>query len=262
MLEARGGIAQAWLVATTLALQLHSLRNEDAGDPAAKLRRVGTLGYQGVELAGDQGMPASLWRDALRGAGLEVVGAHVPLDTLLGRFDPEASFHEAIGNPRIVVPDLTGEFHSTEGYCRAAVLFNHLARRLAPRGIQLLYHPHAFEFRELEDGRSGMDVLFAETDAELVGFEMDTCCIETAGFEAADYLRENATRVQIVHLREIRRRDGADAPIGQGDIDFAAVLAVARRHGWPLVVEYEGAGAFPAAKASADHLRDLMGVPA
>ncbi len=242
----------------SLALQLHSLREEDPGNPEAKLRRVRALGFQAVELAGTYGMPAKAWRAILDETGLGVIGAHVPWDVLNNRLDEEMEFHAAIGNPRIVAPSIPKELRALDGFARAAERLNAIGRRLASRGIGLLYHNHDFEFRELEDGRTGMDVLFAGTDPDLVGFEIDTGWTETAGADAAEFIRENASRVRALHLKEIRRRDGALVPIGQGDVDFAAIVTLALSHGWPLIVEYEGGAASPAVKMSADHIRHLM----
>lgn len=257
-LEARGALGQAGLVRTPLALQLHSLRDEDTGNPEGKLRRVRALGFQAVELAGTYGMPAKTWKAILDETGLDVVGAHVRLDTLASGLDEEIVFHSTIGNRRIVVPTLPQELRALDGFARAAERLNGLARRLAGHGLELLYHNHDFEFRELEDGRTGMDVLFAGTDPDLVGFEVDTGWTETAGADVVEFVRENATRIRALHLKEIRRRDGALVPIGQGDIDFAAIIPVALRHGWPMIVEYEGGAPSSAVKMSADHIRHLL----
>ncbi|HPA20346.1 MAG TPA: sugar phosphate isomerase/epimerase [Verrucomicrobiae bacterium] len=243
---------------TPLALQLHSLREEDTANPGGKLRRIRALGYQAIELAGSYGMPAREWKSILEETGLAVVGAHVPLDALTARFDEEADFHAAIGNRRIVVPTLPPEYRVLDGFVRAAELLGRLGQRLADRGLELLYHNHGYEFHEFDDGRTGMDVLFGGTDADRVGFEIDVGWVETAGADPADFLRENATRVRALHLKEIRHRDGALVPIGQGDVDFAAIIPLALHRHWPMIVEYEGGAASSAVKMSADHLRHLM----
>lgn len=243
---------------TPLALQLHSLREEDTDNPGGKLRRIRALGYRLIELAGYYGMPAQEWRYILDETGLTVVGAHVPLESLTRRFEEEVEFQHVIGNPRVVVPSLPQEYRVQDGFERAAQLLDRLGQRLSDHGIELLYHNHDFEFRVFDDGRTGMDILFGRTDVDHVGFEVDVGWTETAGSSAVEFLKENATRVRALHLKEIRRRDGALVPIGQGDIDFPAIIPLAIKNGWPMIVEYEGGAASSAVKMSADHIRRIL----
>ena len=56
---------------------------------------------------------------------------------------------------------------------------------------------------------------------------------------------------------QIRKRDNADVAAGQGDVDFQAILPVARRAGWPVIVEFEGDGAVESVRASAAYLKTL-----
>ena len=41
-----------------------------------------------------------------------------------------------------------------------------------------------------------------------------------------------------VHAKELRKKDTADVPVGLGDIDFKAIIPLAKQNGWPVVVEY------------------------
>ncbi len=243
---------------TPLALQLHSLREEDTDNPGGKLRRIRALGYQCIELAGRYDMPSKEWKRILEETGLAVVGAHVPLEDLVGRFDEEVEFHHAIGNTRIVVPAVPKDSRVYDGFVRSALVLEQLGQGLADNGLQLLYHNHDFEFREFDDGRTGMDILFGGTDPDHVGFEIDVGWVETAGISAPEFLRENATRVRALHLKEIRRRDGALVPIGQGDIEFDAIVPLAIKNQWPMIVEYEGGAASSAVKMSADHIHRII----
>ena len=92
---------------------------------------------------------------------------------------------------------------------------------------------YKFMRRALEDDPSVRlyDVMLAETDPDLVFFEMDIYWAFVgqhiaAGFEPADYVKANPQRYPLFHAKDGERRpdrtDGYDfTEFGAGDIDFA-----------------------------------------
>ncbi len=243
-----------------LSVQLYSLRRETAGDPAATLRDVPGLGFDGVEMAGDYGWGADRWRDLLAETGLRVVGAHVGLEALERDLAALTVFHRAVGNRRLVVPSVPEHLQSADGYREAARRLNRLGLRAADEGFLLAYHNHAFEFTPLIGVADvGMDLLLRETDPGAVRFEVDTYWVERGGRDAVAFLQQHAARVGLVHAKDLRRDDGADVPLGEGVVDFAAVVPLARAGGWPVVVECEGEDAPAVLRQGAAHLRSLLG---
>jgi sugar phosphate isomerase/epimerase len=102
-----------------------------------------------------------------------------------------------------------------------------------------------------------MDILLAQTDPALVGFEVDTYWVEKGGRDARQFIEANRARVSMIHAKELRKADGADVPAGQGNVDFQTIIPLARRHGWPVVVEFEGENATAAVAAGARYLATL-----
>ncbi len=242
----------------TLSLQLYSLHRETADDAEGTLRQVGAMGYDGVELAGDYGWEAEKWRRGLAEAGVAAVGAHVGLEKLEEDFNAQAEFCHAIGCSRIIVPALPGELRaSADGYRSAAARLNALAQRAREAGFALLYHNHAFEFEPLAGDVCGMDVLLEATDPALVRFEFDTYWLERGGRDSRRFIEEHAARTGMIHAKELRQSDGADVPAGQGNVDFPAIVTLARQNDWPVVVEYEGENALESVRESAKYLRGL-----
>lgn len=248
-----------------LSVQLYALRREMAVDPAATLRDVPAMGFDGVEMAGDYGWDADRWRDLLAETGLRVVAAHVGLEELETNFAALTVFHRAVGHRRLVVSSLPEALQNgADGYRAAARRLNALGARAADEGFRLAYHNHAFEFTPLADAggdgaEAGMDLLLRDTDPGTVRFEVDTFWVERGGRDAVAFLREHAARVGLVHAKDLRRDDGADVPLGEGVVDFAAVAGLARAHRWPLVVEYESEDAPSALRQGAAHLRTFLG---
>ncbi len=245
---------------SSLYLQLWSLRHATSTDAERALRQVKSLGYDGVELAGDYGWSAERWRDVLNDTGLTALSAHVGLDALEMGFPAKLAFHRKLGVDHLVVPALNRELQTADGYREAARRLNVLGAKAQAEGFRLGYHNHQFEFETLAGtDEVGMDILLAETDPALVHFEYDAFWLEYAGRNAVEFIRAQSRRVFLVHAKDLRKSDRQDVPVGQGDVDFRALIPLCTANGWPVVVEYEGADAFESVRQGAVYLRSLLG---
>jgi sugar phosphate isomerase/epimerase len=241
----------------SLALQLYSLRREFAADAEGTLRRVPSLGFDGVELAGLYDWSADKWQRLLAETGLKVVGAHDGLAALETEWAAKTQFQRALGNSRLIVSYLPNEMRSPAGYRDAARRMNTLGQRAKAEQFQLLYHNHAFEFEKLGDGTYGIDILLRETDPQFVRFQVDTYWVEKGGRNSRRHIERHAAHIGSIHAKELRKKDGADVAAGKGDIDFKFIVPLARQKGWPIVVEFEGEDAVAAVAESAKHLSQL-----
>ena len=240
-----------------LFLQLHSLRREIAVDAENTIRRV--AGFQGVELVSDYSWTAARWRALLDETRLEVVAAHTSLEALETNFATRATFYQELGIHRLVVTALPRAPQTAERYHDGARRLTAVGARLQAEGFSLAYHNHDFEFqwREEAKGSCGLDILLAETDPALVGFEFDTFWLEHAGRDAVEFIGRHAPRTRLIHAKDRRRSDRQDVPAGAGDVDFRALLPMCAAHGWPVVVEYEGPDAVESVRQGAGFLSSL-----
>ncbi len=242
---------------SSLAIQLYSLRRETKVDAAGTIRRVPSLGYDGVETAGTYDMTADQWIALLAETKLSVVGAHVGLQALETDWDRHTSFYRSINCPRLIVPSLPKELQTQAGFAEAAVRLNKLADKARAAGFSFHYHNHAFEFAKFDDGTCGMDILLRNTDPSLLTFEVDTYWVERGGLNSRLFMEKNATRIGLIHAKELRKSDGADVAAGKGDVDFRAIIPMARNQKWPVVVEYEGENAEATVAESARYLSNI-----
>jgi sugar phosphate isomerase/epimerase len=178
------------------------------------------------------------------------------LETLEKEWDSQINFQRAIGNERLVVTALPRNLQTPEGYSEAAGRLNSLGDRAKSAGFALLYHNHAYEFLPFADGRCGMDILLAETDPQLVSFEVDTYWVERGGRDSREFIEQNISRIGLLHAKEFRR-DGRDVPAGEGDVDWKVIVPLLRSRGCPIIVEYEADNPVEAVAASARYLRKL-----
>ena len=120
-----------------------------------------------------------------------------------------------------------------------------LAARCGRLGVQVCFHPHAGTYVE---SPAEVDALLAVTP-EAVGLCLDTGHVAYGGGDPVAVCRRYAGRVRHVHTKDVRpdllarvRAEGIDystavglgifAPLGEGMVDFPALVDVLRRSGY------------------------------
>jgi sugar phosphate isomerase/epimerase len=207
-----------------VGLQLYSIRERTAVDPAGSLAQVAEMGYEAVEFAGFFNWSAPDLRRALDDLRLKVCGAHIGIQTLLPDvFDTTVEFHRIIGNQFLIVPGLPPEYTGNPAnYRKTAALFNELAGKLEPDGMYVGYHCHAGDFRPVE-GEIPWEVI-AENTEDRVVLQMDTGNCLAGGGDPVAYLRRYPGRARTVHLKADYAHQ-EDALIGEDDQDYPAIFA-------------------------------------
>lgn len=77
-----------------IAVQVYSVREEAERDFAGTMKKLGEMGYDGVELAGLYGKSAEEIRDSIKAAGLTAISAHVSYDELAGDLEKTLQDYE------------------------------------------------------------------------------------------------------------------------------------------------------------------------
>lgn len=144
---------------------------------------------------------------------------------------------------------------------------NHIGELAKKTGLRAAYHNHNMEFRSY-DGVSAYDKLLEWTDPALVTFEMDLAWVVTAGVDPVPYLKKQANRISLLHVKEVRKdaRTVADelvaqtTEVGSGKIDWKRIFAACDpQHLKHYFVEQENfeRPALDAVRVSYDYLRGL-----
>ena len=242
-----------------IGLQLYTVRDEMAKDYRGTIRRVADIGYAGVELAGPNVLEAAELSDLLAELNLRPCGAHIALGEFENNLDAVIAYHSAIGNPYLGVPALPGELRNPAGFRQVAATMNRVGAEVKAAGMTLYYHNHAFEF-EGAAGERGLDILYGETDPELVKLEADVYWYAYAGKDPAALIGEYAGRFPLIHLKDMvgEGDDRTFAEVGAGTIDLRAVMAAAEAQGaeWFIVEQDRCAGpSLESARLSFENLR-------
>lgn len=226
-----------------IAVQVYSVREEAERDFAGTMKKLGEMGYDGVELAGLYGKSAEEIRDSIKAAGLTAISAHVSYDELAGNLEKTLQDYETIGCRYIVIPWLGEDRRfGTALYEETIKEIPVISEGCKKHGMTLLYHNHDFEFAKTLDGTYALDQLYAEVPADVLGAEPDTCWIKVGGPDPSEWLKKYSGRCPLVHVKDFRRKaDGVDLlALGEGEQDFPTLVKTAKECGaqW-LVIEQD-----------------------
>lgn len=211
---------------STPSVQLYSVRDAFAADPAGTLARLAGIGFTQVEPYG-LAENAAVLRTALPDLGLTAPTAHAKLIGV----DQEAVFAAAItcGVGVVIDPFTPPEQWESEADIAAiATALNSAAKRAADHGITVGYHNHWWELSNSIGGRSAFEVFVDQLDPELV-IEVDTYWATAGGADAPALLRTLGKRVHALHIKdgELATDASGQVPAGQGRVPVADVLAAA-----------------------------------
>ena len=114
---------------------------------------------------------------------------------------------------------------------KSAEMLNELGAKAKSSGLQLLWHNHDNEFRQMEDGLP-FDFLMKNTDSNLVKCEMDIYWVKKGGADPLKVLMKYAGRIPILHVKDMAAGPEQDfiCP-GSGIIDFAPIFKEAQKQG-------------------------------
>ena len=209
-----------------VALQLYSLRDALAKDFEGIVRSVAAMGYVGVEPYG--GMPGGLRATAAlyQELELEVCNSHVPFPDE-ENLDSALAVAEAYGLSRVAVAYLPEtEFATLDAVKRVCERLNRASETLQANKVQLGYHNHWWEYKEL-DGQATLDVMLSELDDD-VFLEIDTYWAQVGGLDAVEVVKQAGARAPLIHLKDgsLRLEDNMTA-VGAGKMCVPEIVAAA-----------------------------------
>lgn len=220
-----------------MALQLYSVRENCAADLPGTLAAVAKMGYEGVEFAGYYDRTAAQLRALCDDLGMQIVGTHIRLDTLLGEeLERTVEFNQIMGNRFLIVPGLEEERrNSRAAWQETARVFNEVAESVEADGMLVGYHNHHIEFAEM-DGELPWDTFFGNTQKRVV-MQLDTGNMYHGGAEPLSVLEKYPGRALLVHLKEYSATNDK-ALIGEGDVPWTEVFSLCEGMGgteWYIV---------------------------
>ncbi|GAB3845877.1 sugar phosphate isomerase/epimerase [Hymenobacter terrigena] len=231
-----------------IGLQLYTVRDAMAKDPAGTLAQLAKMGYNSLEGAtytGTQkfyGMTPQAFAALLKQNGLIMPSSHYRLGeeqmngapamgTMLHEWDRAVDDAAAVGVKYMVCAYLSeAERGNLDHYKYIADQLHKAGERCQKAGIQLCYHNHDFEFVP-QNGKLPYDLLLA-TDPKLVKMELDLYWATKAGHDPLTLFKQHPGRFPLWHVKDMdKAAPHSFTEVGNGSIDFKKIFAHANEAG-------------------------------
>ena len=227
---------------TVLAAQMHTVREftKTAADIAETMKKVKGLGYDAVQISGLGPIEPGALKTIVDGEGLTICSTHTGFDRLRDETRTVIDEHRLWDCGYLSVGSMPPAYREAggEGYKRFAAEASEVARKLAADGLIFSYHNHSFEFERF-DGRTGLNILFEESDPEVFQFEIDTYWVQHGGADPAAWIRKTKGRADVIHVKDmaIVGNEQFFAEVGEGNLNWPAILDACREAGarWYIV---------------------------
>lgn len=243
-------------------IQLYTLRDIIADDPKGVLKQLSEFGYNQIESYDGPmgiywGMGHKGFKEYMDQLGMTLVSSHANVSEEFERKVDEAA---EIGVEYLINP-YVGPQETLDDFKKIADQFNEHGEIANSAGIGFAYHNHAYSF-ELLEGEYPQDIMMQGTDPDLVDFQMDIYWVVAAGEDPAEWIKKYPNRFVSSHVKDMKNGDEPESVVlGNGTIDFAPILKVAKENGLKyLIVEqeaYTGTTPIDAARENAAYMKEL-----
>lgn len=231
-----------------IGLQLYTVRDHMAQDPAATLAKVAQIGYNSVEgtytgpgtfhnvktkdfaaMLKQNGliMPSCHYR-----LGEELINGQHQAGTILNGWQRAVDDAAELGLKYMVCAYLSeSERGNLSHYLQTADHFNAAGEICKKAGIQFCYHNHNFEFIP-EGGKLPYEALLIHSDANLVKMEMDIYWVTKAGQDPIALFNRHPGRFPLWHVKDMDNTPKKMfTEVGNGTINFKEIFKHANKAG-------------------------------
>lgn len=268
-------------------VQMYMVASDFRKDPAGTLSQLAAIGYGYVEAFAMAISNMAEFKKMLADAGLGCPSGHFPFglmpteklldnaNTLGVRYvvssvlPPESPKNGDSGGIMQMLNHLTAD-----DFKRMAAKANEFGETAKKHGLEFAYHNHNVEFRKLDGGTTGYDILLEQTDPALVKLEVDAGWMAAGGADPAALIAANAARVKLLHFKDfstitppinqLSPEAGAHiVDLGTGVAPLKAAYQAARKAGVEYFIvdhdpPFHGKTALEAAKADYAFVAGLM----
>ena len=225
-----------------LGIAAYTFRDQWKNGVPETLDIIQKMGFKTYEGGAPQGVDPVEFKKMLADRGISIPSTGTGFEELESDPQAVADRAKALGASYVMcawIPHARGQFSKADAD-RAIKVFNAGGKVLAANGITFKYHVHGFEFQPYGQGTL-FDYLVENTDPKYVSLQMDVMWTHFGGGDPAGLLKKYGKRWVSLHLKDFRK--GApkdmtggtgpenDVPLGQGELDFVAILKEANKIG-------------------------------
>ena len=225
-----------------LGIAAYTFRDQWKNGVPETLDIIQKMGFKTYEGGAPQGVNPVEFKKMLNDRGISIPSTGTGFEQLESDPQAVADLAKALGASYVMcawIPHARGQFSKADAD-RAIKVFNAGGKVLKENGITFKYHVHGFEFQPYGQGTL-FDYLVENTDPKYVSLQMDVMWTHFGGGDPAGLLKKYGKRWVSLHLKDFRKgapRDMTgltgpenDVPLGQGELDFVAILKEANKIG-------------------------------
>ena len=184
--------------------QLYSINRHNPVGVLNALKTISEIGYDGVELLrpATEGLSNAEFKKYLEDLNLKVISAMMVLDN-----DENIAFCKDLGI-EYVVGNCNDQITTMAELLAECKKMNEIGKKYAELGFKYLVHNHSLEFRKVSDVEEDIlcyDVYIQNTDPAYVNFQLDVGWALFAGVDTVEYVKKNAGRFPIIHVKDCDR---------------------------------------------------------
>ncbi len=219
-----------------ISVQLYSLRDQAAKDFEGVLRRLGEVGFVGVELAGFHDLTPKQYATIAEESGLVTSSAHLTdlsPDGLNAALDDLQEIGCDVAVCAFIPPERFTELDAIKASADALNKANDIARS---RGLSLGYHNHWWEFQTTLDGQTAWSALIERLDTTMF-VELDIYWTTLGGADPRQVIADLGDRLRLLHVKD-GPCDAPESPmvaVGSGTLDIPGILSSAPAAKWHIV---------------------------
>jgi len=223
-----------------IAAQLYTLREflKTPADIAESLKKVKKAGFDAVQISGMGPIDLDELNKILDGEGLVCCATH---ESGADIFDNPQKVVEKLAKLRCkytAYPWPHTSPKSKADYLAVAAALDKSGKVLRDAGMVLTYHNHAIEFEKFE-GKTGLDIIYEETNPNNLQGEPDTFWIQHGGGDPVEWCKKLKNRLPLLHLKEfgIIENKITMLEIGNGNLDWKRIVKEAKKSGceWYII---------------------------
>jgi sugar phosphate isomerase/epimerase len=219
-----------------ISVQLYSVRDEAAKDFERVLRRLGDIGFVGVELAGFHDLTPKQYAAIVEESGLVTSSAHLTdlsTDGLNAMLDNLQEIGCDVAVCAFMPPERFADLDAIEASADALNKANDIARS---RGVSLGYHNHWWEFSTSLDGQTAWSALIDRLDTTVFA-ELDIYWATLGGADPRQVIADLDERLWLLHVKDgpCDEPESSMVSVGSGTLDIPSILASAPTAKWHIV---------------------------
>jgi sugar phosphate isomerase/epimerase len=246
---------QSWSVQQLLQKDFDGTLKQMAGYGFQSMELCSPPSYRQFGFGGLVNLKGSELRAKINGAGLICESCHYQWGELKTSLEERIAYAKDLGLKHMILSTFGLPPKATlDDWKKNAEELNRMGEKALAAGIQLGFHNHDFEFKEI-GGVLVYDELLKVFDPKLIKLQFQVAVI-SLGYDADKYFTKYPGRFCSLHLVDWSPAKKEQVAVGQGSIDMKRLFAAAKTGG---IQDYYLEMPLDLMKPSVPYLKELKG---